>query len=302
MRSIDQAAYALGGEAITSNSLLCPGPGHSPRDRSLKVMFHGNGDFVCHSFAGDDWKTCRDYVKKMICADEQRAKPERWRAVHRIAANKAEAERTVNALRIWDAADRPGRIVRSYLCSRGLDLLPDLATGEAIRFHPSCPFRLEDSGRAFLPAIVALFRDAVTDEAKAIHRIALEPDGSGKSKRFSDPSNVRQMLGPVAGCAIKLLPDAEMTQGLAIAEGIENAVAALCGDLRPVWALGSAGAIKAFPVLSGVDCITVLADHDKTGIEAARSCAQRWADAGREALITYPQQQGADWNDAGRAA
>ncbi len=297
MSAIQYAAHALGGEAISADSVLCPGPGHSPRDRSLKVMFRGDGDFICHSFAGDDWRTCKDYVKRMLGADEQRGRPERFSAVHRISKGSSEAERSAAALNIWDKADRPGRIVNTYLKSRGLYLPATLAEGDAIRFHGSCPMRLEDNSRAFLPAMVALFRDVRTDEPKAIHRIALEPDGSGKSRSFSNPKSVRQMLGPVGGCAVKLSSDVEVTTGLAIAEGIENAVTALCGGLAPVWAMGSAGAIKDFPVLPVIECLTILADHDMAGLEAARACARAWSEAGREAVVTYPPRPGADWND-----
>jgi putative DNA primase/helicase len=302
MSAIQFAAKALGGEVYGSNSVLCPGPGHSPRDRSLKVTFHGDGEFICHSFAGDGWRDCRDYVKRMLGADHHRARPERFSAVHRIGKGRADADKTALALNIWDAADRPGRIVNNYFKSRGLYLPQCLAEGDAIRFHGSCPTRLEDGSTVALPAMVALFRDVRTDEPKAIHRTFLEPDGSGKSRRFSDPGNARKMLGPAGGCAIKLTQDSEVTQGLAIAEGIENAVTALFGGLSPVWALGSAGAIKAFPVLSGIECLTILADHDKTGLGAARDCARAWARAGCEAVVTYPPQLGADWNDQVRAA
>lgn len=143
--------------------------------------------------------------------------------------------------------------------------------------------------------MVCLFRDILTDEPRAIHRTALAADGNGKAKvEGMDP---KQMLGPVKGCAIKLSPDHEVIEGIAIAEGIENALTGLCGGLAPVWALGSAGAVEAFPVLPGVEAITILADHDRAGIEASRKCAARWVDEGREAIITYPPKPGADWND-----
>lgn len=300
---IQHAAAVLGGEVIGPDAILCPGPGHSPRDRSLKVMLQTGGGFVCHSFAGDDWRTCKDYVKKMLNVDEVKPRAEAYGAAIRAGKQGTdEATRTAWAMQIWDAAGPPGGTIRRYLATRSLELPRDLCEGDVIRFHSSCPFRLEDGTRAHLPAMVCLFRDVATDAPVGIHRTALEPDGSGKSKRFNDPTNCRQMLGRASGAAIKLSPDSEVTAGLAISEGVENALTAICGGLRPVWALGSATFIKGFQVLSGIECLTILADHDRAGLDAARSCAKRWAASGREVTIAYPADHGADWNDAGRAA
>lgn len=67
----------------------------------------------------------------------------------------------------------------------------------------------------------------------------------------------------------------------------------------PVWAAGSAGNIRTFPVLPG-HALTVFADGDNAGIEAARACAARWAAAGFECLI-HIAPHGKDWNDVARA-
>ena len=36
--------------------ILCPGPNHSPPDRSLSVTFGGTAGFIVNSFAEDNWK------------------------------------------------------------------------------------------------------------------------------------------------------------------------------------------------------------------------------------------------------
>ena len=54
LRSLQRA---LGGE-ISGGQLLCPGPGHSPRDRSLSVRPIGD-DFVVFTHCGDDWTRAR---------------------------------------------------------------------------------------------------------------------------------------------------------------------------------------------------------------------------------------------------
>jgi putative DNA primase/helicase len=58
-------ARALGGEA-SGVEVRCPGPGHGPTDRSLCVKIGKDGEPIVHSFAGDDWKICLDYVRQRL--------------------------------------------------------------------------------------------------------------------------------------------------------------------------------------------------------------------------------------------
>ena len=56
-------AAQLGG-IVSGVNVLCPGPGHSPRDRSLSVMpsIASPDGFIVHSHAVDDWRECHKYV------------------------------------------------------------------------------------------------------------------------------------------------------------------------------------------------------------------------------------------------
>ena len=67
MFDLRSAAHALGGE-VSGEQVLAPGPGHSPKDRSLSVKPDPNapGGFLVESFAGDDWKICKDYVREKL--------------------------------------------------------------------------------------------------------------------------------------------------------------------------------------------------------------------------------------------
>src|SRR5207302_10520980 len=147
------------------------------------------------------------------------------------------------------------------------------------------------------PCMVALFRDIRTNEPKAIHRTALTPDGQ-KIDRMS--------LGPKGGGAIKLVPDEDVTEGLAIAEGIETALAGMALNFRPMWALGTAGELARFPVLSGIECLTILVDNDAsgTGQASALECSRRWTSMGREVFRVVPTAVDTDMADiiSGRAA
>ena len=60
-------ARRLGGE-VTCGHVVAPGPGHSKHDRSLAVFLDPSSPdhFRVHSFAGDDWRTCREYVQARL--------------------------------------------------------------------------------------------------------------------------------------------------------------------------------------------------------------------------------------------
>ena len=62
-----QLAQALGGEVV-GGQVLCPGPGHSARDRSLAVRPSAQSrfGFIAYSHAGNDWPTIRDYVLEKL--------------------------------------------------------------------------------------------------------------------------------------------------------------------------------------------------------------------------------------------
>ena len=63
--TLPQLAQRLGGE-VSRDQVLAPGPGHSPKDRSLAVKpsDQNQDGFVVHSFANDDPIACKDYVRE----------------------------------------------------------------------------------------------------------------------------------------------------------------------------------------------------------------------------------------------
>ena len=68
MTHIGNTAAALGGEVAGHNTILCPGPGHSSKDRSLSVKLDPTApdEFLTYSHAGDDWRLCRDHVRPRL--------------------------------------------------------------------------------------------------------------------------------------------------------------------------------------------------------------------------------------------
>jgi putative DNA primase/helicase len=284
-------ARALGG-SVTGRHVIAPGPGHTRADRSLSIEIDPTAPdgFRCNSFAGDDWRECRDYVRQALGLGAWR-----WRrrsAPFRptgpiVRSDDGGGERTAVALRLWNEAYDPRDTAAAvYLASRGLTLSDDVA-GDVIRFHPKLKFEGIRAG-----AMVALFRDVASNEPCGIHRTFL--DGEGRKLD-------RKMLGRARCAAIKLDADETVSLGLHIGEGLETCLAARLAGFRPVWALGSAGGISAFPVLAGIEAITVLGEVNDGGANhrAAQVCAARCIEAGQEAFIVAPLV-GGDLNDVWR--
>jgi hypothetical protein len=64
--SLEQLARVLGG-VVSGDQVLCPGPGHTPKDQSLAVKLANDQDgFVCYSHAGNPWPECKDYVRRKL--------------------------------------------------------------------------------------------------------------------------------------------------------------------------------------------------------------------------------------------
>jgi putative DNA primase/helicase len=69
MSQLHEWARALGGE-VSGQQVLCPGPGHSRKDRSLSVRRGRDGEPVVHSFAEDDWRECKDHIRQKLGLEE----------------------------------------------------------------------------------------------------------------------------------------------------------------------------------------------------------------------------------------
>jgi putative DNA primase/helicase len=296
--NIHFAAKALGGTVASPNRILAPGPGHSANDRSLSVAFNGSR-FVVHSFAGDPWDICRDHVRRLLGLPDRQSQTK----ANRTPASRfsARPEREAEARRIFrESLDPRGTQAEAYLNGRRLRLPADPEVLlRTLRFH-SDP-RTEGMP-LFGPALICAFTPFLADVAdspfqdfqpEAIHRIK----GRGKRNKF--------MLGPTANKAVMLSPWWQVHETLNICEGVETALAlwnegANADDCyRPIWALGSAGAIAAFPVIARVRNLRIFADNDPsgTGIKAARHCAERWARAGKRVGIRMVAAQGCDYAD-----
>jgi putative DNA primase/helicase len=280
-------AQALGGEVIGRNRVKCPGPGHSPADRSLVVTVDSCAEegFIVHSFANDDWRDCRDYVRDRIGFDRwHRRAVDRPRPAPTLGIDDATRKKKIAWARaIWNAAkSAKGTLVERYLVETRKLELPDT---DAIRFHPR--LKVTNTDNKFAPAMVCAMTSLDTGEFTGVHRTFLTPDGRKINKASLGSKGV-----------IKIDSDDAVTSGLAIAEGVETTLAVRY-LYRPAWCVVDAGGMERFPVLAGVEHLEIVADHDVsgTGLRAARMCLERWQDQRRSARIVMPNDVGADVAD-----
>jgi phage/plasmid primase-like uncharacterized protein len=141
--------------------------------------------------------------------------------------------------------------------------------------------------------IVGRFTDAVTGEPRGIWRRSIKKHEKARA------------LGPMKGCVIRLWPDDWVSTGLVLGEGVETTLAAAIHVahrgtlLQPAWAAASADNMRSFPVLPGIEALTILVDNDEsgTGQDAAAECARRWLAAGREVIRLTPPTAGSDFTD-----
>ena len=291
-----EIARALGGE-VTGRQVLAPGPNHSRGNRSLCVRPSASSPvgFVVHSFSGDDFATCRDFVLMKLgtplgawrTKGQGVPRPTPVFTPREPGPEPDHAARIARAVAIWtEAVPAQGTVVERYLAGRGLELPPG---ADVLRFHPATPWRDQECGETIrVPCMVALMRSVTTDEPQAIHRTRLSAEGVKLDRR---------MLGIAAGAAVKIDADDTVTGGLAVGEGAESCLAARQLGFQPVWALASAGAIAAFPALGGIEALTLLAENDPTSDRAVGQCAARWHAAGRSVTVVTPNF-GSDLNDA----
>ncbi len=265
---------------------------------AVKVEPEGSVTWICHRCG---WKGALPAPGEPRRAPARQACPSRAPEPERSPAGLSGA-----AAGVWRdcrliTADSPAG--RYLLKVRGCALPPPASD---LRWHPRLWHPLAE---CTFPALVALVTDAATGRPMTLHRTWLAPDGGSKAP--VDKPRLLMKGHDKAGGMVRLFPDDEVTSGLAIAEGLETALTAAAG-FTPIWAALDAANLAAFPVLDGIDCLTILADHDRpnrqtgkrAGIEAAEACAKRWLDAGREVRVWRSPVEGQDFNDfaAGEAA
>jgi putative DNA primase/helicase len=253
-------------------------PAHDDRDPSLSVSVK-EGRVLIHCFAGCapeavlqavglTWRDLRapdPWAWKPPFPSRPRPKPE-------SEAPSPEAQARWEAL--WEGA-KPGHpLLQRYLRARGLSLEPPPTLRVVyLKGEPAMVARVEGPGGLL-----------------GLHLTFLEPDGRGrKEKRLAKGSRPK-------GGAIRLFP-LEAGRPLALAEGIETALAVREATGWPAWATIAAPFMKEVVVPHEVKEVVIAADHDKAGIDAARALARKLLREGREVRLAVPPEEGEDWLD-----
>jgi hypothetical protein len=204
----------------------------------------------------------------------------------------AEPERDLNRWRYsWQSA-RPiaGTLAEAYLAGRKLRFYDP--AGRVLRFAAQRARKSPEGDFEHHPALLCALRDARSGEQCGSINIYLKPDGSD---RLRDTKG-KTVTGHAGGSVVILSAFDEPTMGLVLCEGVETGIALFQDQMRPVWACGSASTLAKFPLLGGIEALTIAADGDAPGRRAAAELASRWRVASREILTIAPPV--GDWADA----
>ncbi|MDK1376146.1 MULTISPECIES: toprim domain-containing protein [unclassified Sinorhizobium] len=279
--------------------VACPECGPNRRDpsnrkrRVMRLWQLDHGISYCCARCGVSGFAVANSASTRHLEPAERAAIDRKFAEARRRDEESRRRKQALAAALWrQSIDARHTWAESYLRLRGIELPDeDYVRRRTFRFHPHCPRPDLPAGPAMLVAFEPILTEIPDDPfldppVTAIHRIW----GRGHRKA---------MLGPTGGCAVKITPDERVLGSLAICEGVETGLK-LFERGTSVWALGSAGAIEAFPVLERVRQLTVFADNDASGrgLEAAKRCAARWAEAGRRVVIFMRCEEGRDYGEA----
>ena len=188
------------------------------------------------------------------------------------------AEQRAKARRLW-ATCKPlaGTRGEAYLREREITCpLPPSLGWAADAFHaPSARW------------LCAMVADVTSG---GVHRTFFEKSGA----RIC--GNAKMMQGPCAGGAVAL---SEARGPLVVCEGIETGLSLLSGLLtRPatVWAALSTSGMKALALPETIGRLTIAADGDAPGKEAANALAIRATALGWKVSM-LPAPDGQDWNE-----
>lgn len=149
------------------------------------------------------------------------------------------------------------------------------------------------------PCLLGIVRNS-DNEIVSLHRTFLSE--AGKKAPVPSPKKLMPpaMPGSTNGAAIRLYPASEV---LAVAEGIETAIAVHLATGWPVWACVSAHGLASLILPPQVRTLYIMADKDKSkrGEQAALQLAKRYRHLHtiiyQPAAVIPDQAKGCDWLD-----
>lgn len=271
----------------------------------------GKGTFICNKCgAGDgfkllmnlngwDFKKCAAEVRE--CLGENFTPIYSAAPVARTEATLSEEDKTKrreSLVKTWRASRtvKSGDPVATYLANRGLTLdeIPNV-----LRLHKRLWFYGKDKKKVGeFPAMLALLQHPDGKPA-SIHRTYLEKDG--QKANVEKPKKLMESPCKIKGSAIRLY---EPTSKLALAEGIETAIAVHLMTDMPAWACTSAPLMKSVVIPESVKEVFIFADNDpadekgqRAGLEAANVLKERLIKEGKKVQVIVPMVEGTDFLD-----
>lgn len=272
-----------------TGSYYCNNPNHGAGDGFKLLMTYKNCSFA------EAAQFIRDFFgERPVKAVNHTLKPaEIKRDDAKIRASLNKVAQACSRIVAGDAAWR-------YLKgTRGLDL-PDIP--RMLKLHPSLGYYEKGDGGKTIkvgeyPAMIAVISGP--DGAPVnLHRTYLTK--TGQKAPVKEPK--KSMAGFKArGGAIRLYPAGKV---LAVAEGIESALAVHCLTGYPVWATVSAPLMESLVVPEYVEHVMIFADNDspdKQGVRrgqvAAETLKEKLENEGKRATIVLPSLEGTDFAD-----
>lgn len=251
------------------------------------------GVFGCYRQSiSENWSA----ADKATMTREQRAAPARQveaATIERMALQRQQwAENAQRMARVWSDCVPlvPGDPVTLYLKSRGFAGVWPLPG--VLRYHRALPYWHNGEKLGTYPAMLAPLV-APGGRTVALHRTYLMRDG--RKANVLQVKKLTAAAGPLAGACIPLFKPERGR--LAIAEGIETALAGWCASSLPTVAAYCAGNLAAWMWPANVQRLVVLADADPAGQAAAQNLRARANSAGLRVDVHTPSTDGADWCD-----
>jgi putative DNA primase/helicase len=185
-----------------------------------------------------------------------------------------------------------GDPVDYYLRARGIKLS---VFSSELYYHAKLPYYEDKKLLGYFPAMLAKVQNE-NGQVVTLHRTYL---GDGCKANVLTPKKLMPAIKPGAsiGAAIKLY---EPIDGkLALAEGIETALAFNFATQLPIWATVSALGMEKVVLPSSVSEVVIAADNDASGCgqEAAANLMKRLLAERRSVRYVMPPIVGHDFND-----
>ena len=265
----------------------CPCPVCGGKDRFRFTDQEGRGTYFCnHCGAGDGFKLIQnffavDFVESCRMVEKVVGSCVVKNSANEPAITKEKLREIFNGSKPASAKNVAGK----YLQNRGLSVIPALLRGTNKCW---CSER-----KGEFPAMLAIFK-MPDGTAATMHRTYVTKDGD--KEKIEQSKKMLPALQKMSGGCVRLFPHAKH---IAIAEGIETAIAVHEDTGLPVWAATTAVLLEKFKLPDlGIEQVSIFADNDAnfTGQRAAYILANRLI---KDCAVSVyvPPRAGQDWLD-----